>query len=58
MNKKIRNEILKNHLSFWLNWNYEQLLDRIKKSKKRPLIKNLNEDELINLIKKTIKLLF
>ena len=52
MNKKIRNEILKNHKSFWLNWNYQVLLDRIKKSKKRPIAINLNEEELINLIKK------
>ena len=37
MNKVIRKEILKNHISFWLNWNNETLLDRIKNSKKRPL---------------------
>ena len=52
MNKKIRTEILKNHKSFWLNWNNQVLLDRIKKSKKRPIAINLNEEELINLIKK------
>jgi shikimate kinase len=37
MNKVIRKEILKNHISFWLNWNNETLLNRIKNSKKRPL---------------------
>ena len=52
MNKKIRTEILKNHKSFWLNWNNQVLLDRIKKSKKRPIAINLNEEELINLINK------
>ena len=41
MNKKIRTEILKNHKSFWLNWNIQVLLDRIKKSKKRPIAINL-----------------
>ena len=52
MNKVIRNEILKNHISFWLNWNNEILLDRIKNSKKRPLAFNATENELIDLIKK------
>jgi len=35
MNKVIRNEILKNHISFWLNWDNETLLNRIKNSKKK-----------------------
>ena len=52
MNKVIRKEILKNHISFWLNWNHEILLDRIKNSKKRPLAFNSTENELIDLIKK------
>ena len=52
MNKVIRKEILKNHISFWLNWNNEILLDRIKNSKKRPLAFNATENELIDLIKK------
>merc|ERR1712078_799268 len=36
-NKNIRNEVLKNHYSFWLNWNEKILIERIKNSKKRPL---------------------
>jgi shikimate kinase len=52
INKVIRKEILKNHISFWLNWNNETLLDRIKNSKKRPLAINSTENELIDLIKK------
>ena len=52
LNKVIRKEILKNHVSFWLNWNHEILLDRIKNSKKRPLAFNATENELIDLIKK------
>ena len=51
-NKKIRGEILKNNLSFWLNWNDETLLNRIKNSKKRPLAFNSTDQELIDLIKK------
>ena len=52
MNKVIRNEILKNHISFWLNWDNGTLLNRIKNSKKRPLAFNSTENELIDLIKK------
>ena len=52
MNKVIRKEVLKNHISFWLNWNNEILLNRIKNSKKRPLAFNATENELIDLIKK------
>ena len=48
----IRKEVLKNHISFWLNWNSEILLNRIKNSKKRPLAFNSTENELIDLIKK------
>jgi shikimate kinase/shikimate kinase/3-dehydroquinate synthase len=52
VNKMIRKEVLKNHISFWLNWNSEILLNRIKNSKKRPLAINSTENELIDLIKK------
>ena len=52
VNKVIRKEILKNHISFWLNWSNEILLKRIKNSKKRPLAFNSTENELIDLIKK------
>ena len=51
-NNSIRKEILKNHLSFWLNWDDETLLNRIKNSKKRPLAINATDTELIDLIKK------
>ena len=52
LNKNIKNRVLKNHLSFWLNWNDEILLNRIKNSKKRPLVFNATNNELIDLIKK------
>ena len=51
-NKDIRKEVIKNHLSFWLNWNCEILLNRIKNSKKRPIAFNATDNELIDLIKK------
>ena len=52
LNKVIRKEILKNHISFWLNWNNETLLNRIKNSKKRPIAFKSTDNELIDLIKK------
>ena len=52
LNNNIRNEVLKNHISFWLDWNSNILLGRIKNSKKRPLAINSTENELIDLIKK------
>ncbi len=51
-NNNIRKEILKNHLSFWLNWDDKILLNRIKNSKKRPLAINATDTELIDIIKK------
>ena len=52
INNKIRKEILANHCSFWLNWDLEILLKRIKNSKKRPLSFNSTDQEIKNLIKK------
>ena len=52
INNNIRKEILKNHLSFWLNWDHKTLLNRIKNSRKRPLAINATDTELIDLIKK------
>ena len=52
INKVIRKEILKNHISFWLNWDTEILVNRIKNSKKRPLAFNSTKNELIDLIRK------
>ena len=52
INNNIRKEIIKNHISFWLNWNDGILLNRIKRSKKRPLASNATDAELIDLIQK------
>ena len=51
-NKNVRKEVLKNNYSFWLNWNNEILLKRIKNSKKRPIAFNATDNELVDLIKK------
>tara|TARA_Y100001970_G_scaffold184153_1_gene223965 strand:- start:2 stop:514 length:513 start_codon:yes stop_codon:yes gene_type:complete len=51
-NNNIRKEIIKNHLSFWLNWDDKILLNRIKNSRKRPIAFNATDTELVDLIKK------
>jgi len=52
LNKNIRNEVLSNHLSFWLKLNHEILIKRIRNNSKRPIAINASNDELIDLIKK------
>ena len=56
INYKIRKEILKNHLSFWLYLNNLTLLDRIKKNNKRPIAVKSSDTELIELITKREKI--
>ena len=52
INQDIKKEVLKNHLSFWLNCEIDTLIDRIKNSKKRPLAVNSSKNVLIEIIKK------
>ena len=56
INNRIRNEVIKNSLSFWLNWNAYTLLNRVKKNKKRPVAFNLNETKLMELISNRSKI--
>ena len=56
MNNKIRKKVLSNNFSFWLNWNAETLLIRIKKNKKRPIAFNSSDTELMSLIKSRSKI--
>jgi shikimate kinase len=56
INNKIRKKVLSNNFSFWLNWNAETLLKRIKKNKKRPIAFNSSDTELMSLIKKRSKI--
>jgi len=50
INKNIRKEIIKNHISFWLSWKSSTLINRILNSKKRPLAINSGESNLKKLI--------
>ena len=51
LNNKIEKEILDKHISFWLNWDPKTLVNRIKKSKKRPVAFKSSKNELLQLIK-------
>ena len=50
LNKNIRKETLLNNISFWLNWKNTTIINRIYKSKKRPLAFNSNENDLKKII--------
>ena len=49
LNNKIREEVTKNSVSFWLKWKTSVLLNRIKNNKKRPLTVGVSDDALIKL---------
>ncbi len=52
LNNKIRKEILENHISFWLNWDFETLINRIKNNPKRPIAFKASKNQLLSLMKK------
>ena len=55
INKNIRYEVLKNHISFWLELDSNKLLNRIKNSTKRPLTVNKTNNDLKKMIKERTK---
>tara|TARA_B100000614_G_C14337479_1_gene407417 strand:+ start:54 stop:572 length:519 start_codon:yes stop_codon:yes gene_type:complete len=58
LNKKIRSEVLKNGVSFWLNWKNDIILKRIINSKKRPKLDFLNDKGVLKLINLRSKIYF
>jgi len=48
INESIRNNVLKNSISIWLDTNLKTLSKRIKWNKKRPLLENKNNNKIIN----------
>ena len=56
VNDKIREDVLTNHFSFWLNWNDLVLIKRIKGNKKRPLASKSTEQEIKAIINKRKKI--
>ena len=55
-NEKIRNEIIMNHVSFWLDCSSKTLLNRIRNNKRRPIANKLNNKEFVKLINKRKKI--
>jgi shikimate kinase/shikimate kinase/3-dehydroquinate synthase len=56
LNKNIRTEVLKNHLSFWLKIDAKTIIERIINNPKRPIAFNSTKNELLYLIKKRSKI--
>jgi shikimate kinase len=56
INERIRKEILRNHFSFWLNWDADTLIKRINNSQKRPIALKSTNMEIALLIKKRSKI--
>ena len=50
INETIRKETNTKSKTFWLNWNLDTLISRIRKKNNRPVASALNNDELKNLI--------
>ena len=50
INSKIRNIVLKTSISFWLDLNKQSLLKRLKHSKKRPILNNVNLEDKLTVI--------
>ena len=46
LEEKVRKNVKNNSLSFWLNWKPSTIINRIRKSSKRPLIQGLNDHEI------------
>ena len=56
INKKIRLNVFKNSISFWLNCKNEIILNRISNSKKRPILNNLSSKDIIKIINSRVKI--
>ena len=55
INDNIRQEAIKKNETFWLDWNLNTLINRIRRNNKRPIALSLNNFELKNLILKRSK---
>ena len=49
-NETVRKVVQKNNITIWLNWSSKTLIDRIKKSNKRPVASSLNNNQLKDLL--------
>ena len=58
MNKELRKVLKQKSASFWLHWNPETLIKRIKNNDKRPIIKGLDNIEIKKLINERNKIYY
>ena len=56
LNRKIQDLVLKKNISFWLKWENTSIIKRLKNYSKRPVLKNMNNEKLINLIDQRSKI--
>ena len=50
MNKELRKIIKQSSSTFWLHWNADTLIKRIKNNDKRPIVKNMSHTDIKKLI--------
>ncbi len=49
INKNIQELVLKKNISFWLKWKNSTIIKRLKNANKRPLLKEMNHKQIVNL---------
>tara|TARA_B100001029_G_C15042699_1_gene444815 strand:- start:1343 stop:1858 length:516 start_codon:yes stop_codon:yes gene_type:complete len=55
LNKKIQDLVLKKNISFWLKWKNTSIIKRLKNFNKRPVLKDMNNEQITNLINQRSK---
>ena len=58
MNKELRKVLKQKSSTFWLHWNADTLIKRIKNNDKRPIIKGLDDAEIKKLINERNKIYY
>ena len=58
MNKDLRKIIKQNSITFWLHWNADTLIKRIRNNNKRPVIKGMSISEIKKLITERNKIYY
>ena len=58
MNKELRKIIKQKSKTFWLYWNADTLIKRIRNNDKRPVVKNMNQIEIKKLISERNKIYY
>ena len=56
INEIIKKKVKRKGIAVWLKWNSQTLINRIRKNKKRPIVLNLNDNKLKDLINSRSKI--